>query len=386
MIRRLRLLLPPDPVLVVFGVFYALAGMFDGFAWLWGNLNVRINPLYYQVPYGGVLMYGAYRVFLFHPAYLPNYRSWLELTPWTRRMPLPGGPVHIVWEDAVIVAMVITPSWYRGAAEFWIGAVIFLTAYSMAMIPALCATKSKNGAYATVFGVGAVIRLSSFPVECSLAAATTALIAMLGFRHSLRNFPWCDNRLYPLVLRIGPDAAIQNARAGTRLGWPYDLMGPAVLRSRPRGPKLLEGILLSLMLGWLNYAVMAIIPMAPDRNVLLSFIFGPQVILLSITRLMLYLPGFVPPLSILGRLRKLRPIIGGYDQVFVTPIVALAVAGAGPAFLLAYVPDLGIVYPMTLAVVAGVVLLGGPSYEQWALTGNHRIVMIANRAEFTSVG
>src|SRR4051794_3175520 len=60
---------------------------------------------------GGLLVlfmgwYGAYRALKFHPVVHSKYRQWLELSPWTNRLPLPLGPVMFVWQDALLIAAV----------------------------------------------------------------------------------------------------------------------------------------------------------------------------------------------------------------------------------------------------------------------------------------
>src|ERR1043166_5279277 len=48
---------------------------------------------------GAAGVFAMFRLVRFHSACNDRYRNWLEQTPWTADKPLPGGPVHIVWQD-----------------------------------------------------------------------------------------------------------------------------------------------------------------------------------------------------------------------------------------------------------------------------------------------
>jgi hypothetical protein len=87
----------------------------------------------------------------------------------------------------------------------------------------------------------------------------------------------------------------------------------------------------------------------------------------------------MPPLSLLGRVARRRPIIPGYDKVFVAPLLALLVAVPLGCVALAAAPILGGYGSETLLSAAVTltwwILVGmGPGLEAWRLTGNCRIV------------
>src|SRR5258708_916362 len=44
------------------------------------------------------ILHGVFRAWVFHPGVRPEYRRWLNGTPWTSRKPLPLGPVQLVWQ------------------------------------------------------------------------------------------------------------------------------------------------------------------------------------------------------------------------------------------------------------------------------------------------
>ena len=99
-------------------------------------------------------------------------------------------------------------------------------------------------------------------------------------------------------------------------------------------------------------------------------------------RLIRYLNGYAPPLSLLGRLGTGRLIIPAYDQVFVAPLLAMVVAGAAYVLsglpLRAAAPVLAWLHapqwtaPITFALVAFIIASGRPSLRHWRLCGGHR--------------
>src|SRR2546430_2449077 len=90
-------------------------GLLETCLWEFARLSgVSANdPVLLQIrPICGVFLvlfmcwYGLYRVMKFHPVVQAKYRQWLELSPWTNRLPLPLGPVMFVWQDAVLIGAV----------------------------------------------------------------------------------------------------------------------------------------------------------------------------------------------------------------------------------------------------------------------------------------
>src|SRR6185503_4170890 len=49
--------------------------------------------------------YALYRLWRFHPALNHGYAAWLSISPWTAHKPLPLGPTHLAWQDAVVIGL-----------------------------------------------------------------------------------------------------------------------------------------------------------------------------------------------------------------------------------------------------------------------------------------
>src|SRR5581483_8502565 len=178
--------------------------------------------------------------------------------------------------------------------------------------------------YATLFGVGLALRLRSDSATVVSVTLITYLVAWLGLRRSLKYWPsweyWQD-----AVNIQGQSVELSfNAR---RLGWPFDRLAPRFTYGE-EGLRPIDGLMVGLMGGWWMYAAGSLIP---EVSIPLSWmVLVNTTMATSIGRLVVYLTGFAPPISLWGRLRTLRLVQPSYDQVFVTPFVAIIVGTAGP--------------------------------------------------------
>ena len=103
MIRRLRLVLPPSWVLGLFAFGYLLLEAIHLVVTRFNFVEEGVAQLRDKLVLLACLLYGGFRVVAFHPLFQPAYRQWLATTPWTSRQPLPLAPVHIVWQDVVVL-------------------------------------------------------------------------------------------------------------------------------------------------------------------------------------------------------------------------------------------------------------------------------------------
>ena len=179
-------------------------------------------------------MYAFYRVWTFHPALRPGYCQWLCGTPWTSRKALPLGPVHLVWQDLLLLAIAIGLNWPRLEWQ----SLTIATALSRGL-RARPRRRLRSHAREALGPTPSHLRLLGFTfffnsdplLYAGCVAATYGLAATLGLRaSSLAGFPW------------------EGSRAGTKVndlfdyrrrGWPYDHLGPRLAGmaslSRSRG-------------------------------------------------------------------------------------------------------------------------------------------------------
>jgi hypothetical protein len=92
----------------------------------------------------------------------------------------------------------------------------------------------------------------------------------------------------------------------------------------------------------------------------------------AVFRLIRYINRYWPPINLRGRVTTGQIIIPGYDQVFIAPLLMIAIAYFLPRFCLPYMP-VSVVGAITVAGVIGVGLNLGPTFRRWQLTGHHRI-------------
>lgn len=376
MIRRLRVILPPAWAIMGFVVAYVLMSLPDLFM-LW-RFGIVVPPVPRSEPREVVLciglgLFGAFRALGFHPVFQPSYRGWLETTPWTWRKPLPAGPAHLVWEDALIVLAALAPAWTREGISPWTFATVFLGVYLACQVFAAFATGVWPFGYAILFGLGLVLRLWRWPEAHAITAGVLYLIALTGLRIAMGRFPWSPEwRDQFEQIQVQFQTSGDAAQVDKRLGWPFDRLAPRFpdqMSVRTR-----DALLLSLLAGWYLHVGGSFFQDDFDRAIFLRLGVAGAIMGGVGIRLMNYLVGYAPPINIWGRIGTFRWIIPGYDKVFVVPIVA-AVVGLMIGFELprSGLPD-DVALPIALALTLVTFLTGGPSLKQWRLTGKHRIV------------
>jgi hypothetical protein len=373
MVRWLRVVIPGGPVAVVAVIWGVLEGFWRA-AEAVGGQPGRLDPRASLVVFEFfAAIYGMYRALAFHPVANPRYRAWLAATPWTSRKPLPAGPPHLVAQDVVLVGLALALGWWTAGPKALAVPLLFLAGYLVPLALELAGTGEGLYAYAVGFGLGLVVRLLPDLPLALAAAAATYLVAYAGLRQSLRNFPW-ERPDAP------PKPAVRDIQVGVDpLGWPFARLGPKFADGRPMS--LRNALLTSLLVGWWFHALAAL-PWDPgDRASLLFAGVCLAAGLAPLFRLIAYLPGYAPPISLLGRLATGRWLIPGYDQVFVAPLLAAWIGFSLPWFLVSAGLDSLVAMPLTLGLTLFVVLAMGPDRKTWRLTGHHRIVPAGLQAQ-----
>lgn len=389
MTARLRIILPPLPVIFVFWLLCLMLEVPIHIAqWRWGGPPPLARPVLALVSLAAAA-YGVYRVVAFHPFYRPDYREWLAHTPWTVAKPLPVGPVAFVWEDLVVLAGFVLLT----LAQPLLDPVRLVNFCLLAYLAALALTLWPTGAgvfgYAVAFGVGLAIRLFPDPWASLAAAIGTYVVAYVGLHVSLARFPWTLE--WEKAIAAGASAGNTDKFfehfAGPACGWPYDRLRPRLVQPLRLGGR--DALLVSLLAGWWLFALEGLLPDQRDRILLAFLVLTMTTILLPAARFVLYRSGYAPPIDLWGRLATFRWIIPGYDQIVVGPVCALLV---GPSTIM-MAPWWGlpaeVAIPIALSLVILVTLVARPSLVQWRLTGHHRLtynVSAQRKSEFIQVG
>lgn len=395
----LRVVLPPMWVIVLLAIVY---GLINAVHYGSGLFGLRSNPdqfhgLCIVLITNAALAYGVFRAIVFNPFWRLAYREWLLATPWQHPQPLPLGPVHLVWQDLVVVgvlALLVTihTNWVE-AHQFAVGALIFtfVLAYLIPLTPTFTMGGSQHFGYAIAFGLALVIRTMSFVWLSLPIAVAVYLLAWVGLRKALGRFQewnldWFAER--GLVFKSFDD--LQEQSRQKLLGWPFDRVS---LKKSPLRISYRHGILLSLLIGCSVWAIIGVThdamfqrdlmtslgswPIAPHSDPKMTVMFHmlvSAVIGASVLRAFGYCWGYLPPLNLFGRLVRFRWVIPGYDLVIVAPLGAVLVAYFLPPWLLEAGWPVEVLVPLTATLCALILFNVGPSVERWQLTGNHRVV------------
>ncbi|HEY2159168.1 MAG TPA: hypothetical protein VGH33_26310 [Isosphaeraceae bacterium] len=372
LVGRFRVLLPPAPLIVVYAFIYVVASL-PALIVAQRMGAAAVDPQSRRLPIvihlGGMMIYGAYRAMAFHPFFRPGYRKWLETTPWRWGKPLPVGPAHPVVEDAVIVAAAGLPAWLAGDLHP-------IASYAMALVGYLVPlgfTFARTGAWGFQFplllGLGLALRLcQGRPAYYGAAVLASYAVAMIGLARSLRRWPWVEIE----SLAYDPTKGFVVEGKPGPLGWPYDRLGPRH-DPPPRRLDVLDKVLLALLAGWWCYALEHVLGRDGPLFVRMFVVMNVTWIL-SAVRLGTTASGYAPPISLFGRIARLRPLIPSYDQVFLAPLAAVFVAAAGPGALEHAGVPLDLAIPACASVTLMTILLAGPDRRTWQLTARHRIV------------
>lgn len=376
-IRWFRVVLPPR---LAIGVLLLACAVIDSL-YLWVRYGLQLPAA--TEPFTHVrsivigiacAVYGLFRAQAFHPLSRPEYRKWLELTPWTVRKPLPLGPIHLVAQDIVVVGLLLAFLHTLGPIN-WHLASAFLFAYLLSLCASLSATGERWTAYVLLFGLGAAVRLLPDPL---VALACLGLLYPIAYRALLRSLarfpwdlPWWWDSWEAHQARLKP-AARNHPQLQSRLGWPFDLLQPSPPKERI---SLLEGNVIGLLAGWWAYAIFAV-AREEAYGFLTAALYLAPVQTCLIGRVMQYCACYWPPISLWGRIWTGRWIIPGYDTVLVAPILAAVAAVGVPLGLWMLGVPIPILFPVSLAAVLSITLCLPPTLKDWQLTGAHRIVPV----------
>ena len=331
--------------------------------------------------------YAAFRLVRFHPACNVAYAGWLKLSPWTADRPLPAGPVHLVWQDAIVVGMLTAIAiWHHVPALLPVAVFIFIYLAGFTLLLAL----TRRWGPCLVLGFLWPTLMLPAVIPASLGApglpAVGILVAIVcvicyGHRQSLSAFPWefikkSSRSLAQAEIRIQGLGTPSGAGTQSNLGWPYLMLSPKV---QPPAISQRTNLALGALAGWWSFCIIKASDMDPVPAAILLFC----AVFAAMIRLLVYIIGTAAPFNIWGRIVTGRIVVPGFDKVFATPLAAVILALIGGITI----NRSGAWYPVTesvlVAVLWWVLLGGGPTLRNWALTGQIRVrapvIVNANR-------
>ena len=321
--------------------------------------------------------YALYRLWRFHPACNLAYAAWLKTSPWTPHKPLPLGPVHPVWQDAVVLGvMTVFAQWYAHVDPA-LPVIVFGLDCLAAMTLLLAFTRT----WMPCLLLGFIWPAPALPVMRGwpTAGIIAALVAVIwyGHRKSLHAFPWKRTELNPTEsgranqrksivekdIRIDIPINTLTARASS-LGWPFLCLSPKV---ECNSVSTSTSFFVGSLIGWWTYCAMVGFEIESCPAAILLF-----ATFAALVRFAIYCNGLGPSLICGAGSLPGGSLCRGFDQVVVTPLIVLALAIAGGVAI----RHSGSWYQVASAFVVGLLwftlLGGGPTMRKWILTGQHR--------------
>jgi hypothetical protein len=318
------------------------------------------------------IVYGASRAFGFHPVFNPEYYKWLNATPWTNRKPLPAGPVHLVIQDVVVLAILAGMAWLRHpAVDSPLLVTKFLMSYEFGLCISFRILARTWSAYAIAFGFGLVVLVWPWPLVALAVAAALYVVSLAGMIRSFDDFGnWDLSHIEgSQFMTLSHQKAVDRMRQNI-LGWPFDCIRPTDVAA---SVSYINGTMLSLLFGWWSFVMLARMPELPRPEVWGPLMAAYLSILVIFGRLAIYCWGYAPPISIWGRIFTLRWIVPGYDHVFLAPLAILAAVGTSHYWIEQFPAFTTRIVPGTVVMIWLCAFNLGPSLKRWRLTGNHRL-------------
>jgi hypothetical protein len=309
--------------------------------------------------------YGLYRVMKFHPVLQAKYRQWLELSPWTNRLPLPLGPVMFVWQDAVLIAAVTALGSMRYATAPLAPFTAFATTYAVAACVPLLQLKRVAECVAIVVLLPLMIPYThATNVRFDIAGACF-LIAQFGMWRTLAKFRWPRETTKP---------------SSGWLGFPMNMLGPIDSMNRvPVG----AGLGMALIIGWWVAVIGLAVPELSESRSAATVhdICWIWAVLCALVRMLIYCATYLPPTSLWGAIRTGRLIIPRYHYILISPALVAASGWVVPGALAALAVPAPILLAISLTVTLALALELGPTFDHWRLTGAYRMHSKAQRQQ-----
>lgn len=327
--------------------------------WLFSPLGPAVAFVIKLIFAGG---YGAYRGLSFHPLADPRYHAWLMLSPWTPRKPLPKGPVHLVWQDFLILAFVLLLGYEWSTLSLVLPVLAFMITYTLCQVYYFV----RSG---THFHFLFLLLLGPVPLmiaHVNLSWHVLWAILMLAVAsHGI------DNSLN----RLRQKSLIEKPATAPPVDLPQQILTLAGKEAIPAIPAWVA-IATSLLVGWWTGALALVQLRAYDEQQFsYAVLFLGATACAALGRLYIYCGRCLAPMSLGARIVTRHWIIPGYDKVLIVPVLITFYGCAVATYL--WIQDASA--PAVGCAVAGLLLLTllpGPTLARWVLTAPCRLPMM----------
>src|ERR1041385_2008172 len=323
-------------------------------------------------------VYVLVRLWRFHPVCNPAYVAWLELSPWTSNKPLPLGPIHLAWQDAVVVGVLTALARWHAQVSAEVPLIAFGVTYLCGLNLLLALTRRWTSCLVLGFLWPILILPQAKGWPDIAVFAAIVLVLWHGIRASLRAFPqgFVPGSVQTLsqrprsLLQVQFDLRVPGLSSqafdtsSKAIGWPYLALSPKV---EFPSVSTRTSFFMALLLGWWTFCMSLAFEDAPNPGFLLFL--G---LMLAGIRLLIYCLNVAAPFNLWGRLATGRLVLPGFDRVFLTPLAVIVLAGFGGAVLRGAASHAALAGACVVAVLWFVVFAGGPTLRDWLLTSEHR--------------
>jgi hypothetical protein len=211
---------------------------------------------------------------------------------------------------------------------------------------------------------GMVVLLKDYPTLCFVTSFVILLIGHQTIRLALTDFPYTLDTRGKLGL-----APVRQATAAAS-HWPAS---PLVLDKWYFRINARSAFLISIAIAWSVFCLAFHADTTRERDRALLMGHAYLTVFAVFGRLLLYVVGHMPPISLLGRLATRRWIIPRYDVIFAAPLLAAAAAFAMPTMLILRF-GIPAVVAVPLSIVTTLTFAFGlpPRWQGWHFTGHYR--------------
>src|SRR5580765_387984 len=262
---------PPLPLVILsaaaYGVIEAGRWLIDLMSHHAGSIEADVldlNNIRLIILVSAAVAYGFVRLWRFHPACKPAYCSWLEMSPWTARKPLPLGPIHLVWQDAVVLGVLAAVARWHAHASSWVLPFDFAIAYLGGLTALLAITRRWTACLLLGFLWPTLLLPAARGWPFIVVFAAIIFVIWCGVRASLHAFPYGfwhgsanpmsqrPNSLLQMQMdvRIPILSSASFDTSSKAIGWPYLSLSPRV---EVQSISLKTSFFLGLLFGWWTY-------------------------------------------------------------------------------------------------------------------------------------
>jgi hypothetical protein len=321
-------------------------------------------------------IYALFRLGRFHPAFNSSYAAWLKATPWSSARPLPLGPIHLVWQDAVVLGTLTAVAAWHAPTGWPLPLIVFGFTYLIGLSLLLAFTRTCLPCLllGSLWPCPLLPAMNGLPMVAVFAAIV--LVTWYGLRKSLQAFPWerTSSGNPPAVppgraksvleVQIQVPGLSNASVQASNVGWPFQSLSPKLGKAPI---SISTSAAVSALFGWWIYCLMSgpQMPLPPEALLLIAGV-------AALIRLAIYCSGLGPSFNLWGRFASGQIIVPGFDQVFVTPLLVIALAIAGGFVIRDSGAWCSEITAILVALLTFVLLSGRPTMRHWLLTGQHR--------------